>query len=73
MKAIKSEIGLASDKLLSMSALAMRWGIHPKVARQRLKKLNAPVIKFNLRTCYVRASWVERLEKEATVNAQQPL
>jgi hypothetical protein len=57
------------DRLLTMASLGKRWDINPKVARKRLKRFNAPVVKFNPRTLSVRFSDVIRIEKDATVYA----
>jgi hypothetical protein len=55
------------DRILSMSVLGERWGIHPKVALNRAKKLNLPIIRFNARSLGVKLSAVLKAEQEATV------
>jgi hypothetical protein len=50
-----------------MSALGERWGIHPKIALNRAKKLNLPIIRFNARSLGVKLSVVLKAEQEATV------
>jgi hypothetical protein len=55
------------DRILSMAVLGERWGIHPKIALNRAKKLNLPIIRFNARSLGVKLSAVLKAEQEATV------
>jgi chemotaxis signal transduction protein len=53
------------DRIISIFDLAIRWGIHPAVAKRRAKAIGLPVLKFNERAFGVRLSDVLRIEKEA--------
>ena len=57
------------DRILSMAVLGERWGIHPKIALNRAKKLNLPIVRFNARSLGVKLSAVLKAELEASVSS----
>jgi hypothetical protein len=57
------------DRILSMAVLGERWGIHPKIALNRAKKLNLPIVRFNARSLGVKLSAVLKAEQEASVSS----
>jgi len=55
------------DRILSPAALGERWGIHPKIALDRARKLNLPIVQFNARSLGVKLSDILEAERKATV------
>lgn len=67
VRKLSAIIDPAEDRIFSMVELGKRWGIHPKVALLRAKKLNIPIVRFNERSLGVKLSDVLEAEQEATV------
>jgi hypothetical protein len=53
-----------NERLLSFPDLGRRWGIHTNVARQRVKDMALPIIRFSRTATGVRLSDVLRAEQE---------
>jgi hypothetical protein len=67
---LSAMIDPAEDRIFSMGDLSKRWGIHRKVALQRAKKLNIPIVRFNERSLGVKLSDVLEAERDATVESR---
>jgi hypothetical protein len=64
-------IASSEDQFLSFAALGSRWHCHPKVAAKRVKELRIPILRFNVRTLFVRLEDVRRVEAQLVIPKEE--